>query len=138
MALGVVDASFIMAWLLKEPTSDAFDRALEAIAVQGAHVPGIFMLELANVLANAHRHHVPIEDIRRAVANVWQLPLEVDRRTSELAMTRIMAVATRHGLSVYDAAYLELAMRLACPLMTLDRQLIEAAKNEGLLVLPGS
>ena len=136
MGFAVVDASVIVAWLMKEARPAGFDRAMEAVFVQGGIVPTLFHVELANTLVLLERKGISMDDIRHLVAQVWNIPLDVDRRTTELALSRIMSVAVNHKLTAYDAAYLELAVRRACPIITLDAALAEAARREGLHVLP--
>lgn len=65
-----------------------------------------------------------------------RFPLEIDASTNDVAWSETLTLADRHNLTVYDAAYLELAMRRALPLATLDTRLADAARAEGLAVLP--
>jgi predicted nucleic acid-binding protein len=63
---------------------------------------------------------------------IEKLPIEIDRGADE---TRLLALARKHRLTVYDAAYLELSLREGLPLATLDSKLARAAEMEGLAVL---
>jgi len=70
---------------------------------------------------------VPERD--RALAALARLPLLVDEESPRLALGRISTLAVEHGLSVYDAAYLELAVRRKLPLASRDQALCQAARN---------
>jgi predicted nucleic acid-binding protein len=59
------------------------------------------------------------------------LPIAVDTQTPGLAFAPILALARSHGLTAYDAAYLELAVRLGLPLAARDRRLEKAAQEVG-------
>lgn len=131
----VVDASFVVAWLMNERPVAEQEQILGRIMAQGAVVPLVFTLEIANVLVMAARRGIGQRTIDRAIASLWELPLDIDKRTSDLALTRVFKLATRHGLTAYDAAYLELATRRGDVLVTMDHALASAAKGEGLLVL---
>lgn len=67
---------------------------------------------------------------------ISRLPILTDEGDVERAWSDILPLARQEGLTVYDAAYLDLAMRLALPLLTLDRDLAAAAKRLGVPVLP--
>jgi len=69
------------------------------------------------------------------LAGLEGLPIRIDRETGDRAWLETLAVADKHRLTVYDATYLELALRLALPLATLDDDLRQAAQLEGLVLL---
>lgn len=137
MALVVIDCSFILAWGQNEQEFAACYGVLERVVHQGGLVPAIWALEVANgLLGGLKRKKITSQQVKNILADIADLPIEVDRRTHELAWTRILSLAERHGLTTYDAAYLELATRHGCVLATLDAALAKAAKSEGILVLP--
>lgn len=139
MAAFVLDCSVLLRWLLKEVDEESSVQILERVAMHGAVVPSVWPLEVANVLVTKTRSRVLKADVvKRLLAEVGELRIDVDRRTHEFAWTRIVSLAQRHGLSAYDAAYLELAARLGLPLATIDVPLRKAAVSEGVLVLPTS
>ena len=67
-----------------------------------------------------------------------QLPISVDSQTSQRGLREIFVLAAEYQLSSYDAAYLELAMRAAVPLATVDKALLKAASKAGVETYPGS
>lgn len=136
MAQIVVDASFLIACIRPEPLSESGEDAQRLIARHGAVVPSICMIEIANVFAHILRGGVSRRAVDAAVASLWSLPLDIDSRGPEQAFTRVLDCAEKHGLTGYDATYLELVLRRGDILVTLDRKLAAAAAQEGLLVLP--
>lgn len=64
------------------------------------------------------------------------LPIEIDKKTSDLALNRILELAREYKITVYDACYLELSLRVSAPLATLEVELAEAAQKAGIPVLP--
>lgn len=63
------------------------------------------------------------------------LPVNLDQETADQAWTATMRLSERHRLTLYDAAYLELAQRLQLPLATLDQELRAAANALGIPLL---
>lgn len=96
------------------------------------HVPALWHLEFANVLLAAQRRkRIAAKDGKGLLARAPRLPLATDGRVVPLVV--IADLAESHGITTYDAAYLELAMRLKCPLATQDKALAKAAKRLGYL-----
>jgi predicted nucleic acid-binding protein len=101
-------------------------------------VPAIWPIELANVLANAERRgRIAASDIAEFLALIAPLDIQVDAETAARGLREILAVARHEALSAYDAAYLELAMRLGLPLATRDARLADAARHVGVEVAEG-
>lgn len=122
----VLDSSVALSWLL--PGEAAADDILERVVDKGAWVPALWPLEVANVLLAAERKQRITQAQRtRAIALLRSLPIAVDAATAEHAWGDILTIAATHGLTVYDAAYLELALRLTLPLATFDVALNAAA-----------
>jgi len=122
-----IDASVVAAWALEEnhPVADA---AAGQLRNDSAFAPGLWWYELRNVLVIAERRQRLTE--RRTtefLSRIAQLAIVLEQSPDEAA---VLALARRHGLTVYDAAYLELAMRKALPLATLDAALARAARAE--------
>lgn len=106
-------------------------RAEEVLARDGAVVPGLWNLEIRNLLLMAHRRgRIDRAELDLLLLKLPRLPVEIDL---DVDMTAVMNLALRHRLMVYDATYLELAKRRLLPLATLDRRLIEAATVEDIL-----
>lgn len=92
----------------------------------------LFRIEVGNALLLAvRRRRITAETRSRAFERIGALPLEHDRRGEEHVWTDCVELAERHSLSLYDAAYLELACRLRKPLATLDVRLAHAAQQAG-------
>ena len=130
MAGFVVDASVAAAWFLPGEATPATEAALLATVTTQVWVPILWTLEMGNLLLSAHRRR-RINDAKRVelVAAAAALRLSVDRVA--VSMPELDALAARHQLTSYDATYLELAMRRALPLATLDRALLAAMEKAG-------
>lgn len=108
----------------------AADQAMAQVSRDGADVPSLFLLEVANVLTvNARRGR--IASPLTFLIDLIDLELRQDASASNDTLGQAVVLAERHGLTVYDAVYLELARRLRCPLATLDIQLARAATAAG-------
>ena len=124
----VVDASVTAAWLFEDETTAFSERMLDRCGVETAWVPALWVLETANVLLSAQRRgRVTGEQRKRLVEAALSLPLMIDR--DPVSMATLDSLADRFGLSAYDAACLELAIRRSLPLAIRDRKLVQAAKG---------
>jgi predicted nucleic acid-binding protein len=137
----VLDASLTLAWLLDDANAASSLYAasvLKRITVGGSQivVPAIWGLEIANVLARSERKAVISEAQTEEFKELLSaLPIGVDAATSERALNETLQLSRRYGLSSYNAAYLELAMRTGSALATLDNDLREAAVKAGVKLL---
>ena len=129
----VLDSSATLAWIYSDETTDPIRRLFDAVADDGAVVPALWRLEIANSLTVAVRRGRIDANFRRAVlSDLALLDITADDHTDVHAWGETLSVADRFQLTVYDAAYLELAQRRNLPLATLDRELRVAAKSLGL------
>lgn len=134
--IGVIDASVTLSWILREENMLAVDRLFAHVADEGAVVPGIWRLEVANALqVGIKRVRIDLAYRDAAIQKLALLPVEVDSETNEHAWTRTLHLSGVHGLTVYDAAYLELALRRGTSLATGDAKLAAAAQNAGVKLL---
>jgi predicted nucleic acid-binding protein len=134
----VLDSSATLAWIYSDETSDAIRQLFDAVANTGALVPALWRLEVANSLTVAvRRGRINAEFRRAALDDLALLDITTDAYTDPHAWAETLLLADRFGLTVYDAAYLELAHRRALPLATLDEALGAAASALGLDVLGG-
>lgn len=125
-----------IAWQFEDEATPAADEALARTVSDGAVVPTIWRLEVANTLRMALRRKRCDEAfVEAAIDRLEGLPIEDDDETSLHAWARTSALARDEGLTVYDATYLELALRRKLPLATGDKALIAAGKRRGLEVL---
>lgn len=133
MASCVLDASMAAAWCFADEASEAGWALLDRIADQGALVPSLWHLEMANLLTQAERRGRIDRATAGAMAEtLMELPISVDAETPARALGIVRHLAGAEGLSSYDAAYLELAIRTALPLASRDKALLDAARRAGL------
>lgn len=133
----VVDASVAVAWVHPAQATAETDAMLQAVA-DGAVivVPALWPLEVANALLSlVRRNRLNAEERVKALAWLTALPVKIDHETAALGFTKLSALASEHTLSVYDAAYLELALRRKLPLGCKDGPLRAAAKQAGVRLL---
>ncbi|MGH7813362.1 MAG: type II toxin-antitoxin system VapC family toxin [Candidatus Binataceae bacterium] len=116
----VVDASVIAAMAFYEASGD---RASESIRGAELFAPDILPYELCSVALKKIKQE-PV----RAAETVKRLELALSIGVTLVApdWRRLLTLAAETGLSIYDAAYLQAARRLGCPLVTLDRRLERA------------
>ena len=124
----VIDASLTMAWYFDDESTDATDALLDRVTSSGAVVPGLWRLEIANAFQTAVRRQ-RIDAVYRdtSLAELSYMPITIDADTNAYAWSTTLRLAERFSLTLYDAAYLELAQRCSLPLATLDRDLRRAA-----------
>lgn len=128
----VVDNSVVMAWCFEETGQAYADCVLGSLGEQVALVPGIWPLEVANVLLVAGRtKRLGKAEAMRFISLVRTLPIDVVQASPGRILGEVLALATETGLSAYDAAYLDLAIREGLPLATLDKAMKKAAKRTG-------
>jgi predicted nucleic acid-binding protein len=126
MAL-VLDASITLAWAFQEVEPTA-SEARERLRREDAVVPSLWWFEVRNGLVMGERRRLLTEQRSgRFLRDLGRVTLIVDGIPDE---TAVLTLARRHRLTVYDAAYLELAQRQALPLATLDGELATAARTE--------
>ncbi|MDR3738159.1 MAG: type II toxin-antitoxin system VapC family toxin [Terracidiphilus sp.] len=132
----VIDSSATLAWVYPGETTEPIRDVLELVINGGAWVPALWRLEVANVLENGVRRGRTDSAFRDAtLADLALLPISVDGETDQQAWNATLHLAERYRLTLYDAAYLELAQRRRLPLATLDNELRIAATAEGVTLL---
>ena len=127
----IADSSVGVAWAVYSQASAATDELLDRVA-SGTPlvVPTLWPFEVANsLLVLNRRKKLLAEDRDRALGALGQLPLVMDEEGPRLALGRISELAAEHGLSVYDAVYLELAVRRKLPLASRDEALCKVAQG---------
>ena len=128
----VLDCSVTMAWVFPDEATEATNQLRDSLVESRAFAPSLWPVEVANVLLVAtRRNRIRVDDWREIRASLEALPIEIDPVTTSRAWGASLELARTHRLSVYDAMYLELAMRLQLPLATLDRALHRAARTVG-------
>ncbi|HUB96041.1 MAG TPA: type II toxin-antitoxin system VapC family toxin [Stellaceae bacterium] len=132
----VLDCSVALAWYIDDQSTPTVDQVAERVADEGAIVPSLWRLEVANGLQTAMRQRRITTARRHAIlTNLSALPISIDPETDDHAWAGTVKLADRFRLTTYDAAYLELAERRGLPLASLDRALRAAARTLGLAVL---
>lgn len=129
----VLDASVTLAWFFKDEADPYADAVAARFPGVQAVVPAIWPLEVANaVLMGERRNRSTEAQAARWLGYLNSLPIVVDDEAPDRAWSDLLRLARAQGLSVYDAAYLELALRRALPLATLDDKLKAAAASVGI------
>jgi predicted nucleic acid-binding protein len=130
----VLDASVAVAWCFEDESSEFADRILDLLKTGSeAITPAIWPLELANALLMAERRkRISMAEVVAQLSGIRHLPVLIEPMDSARAFDQVLPVARQQHLTEYDAAYLELALRRALPLATLDDKLRRAARQAGI------
>lgn len=132
----VVDCSVAAAAILDELQSEDLPARVVATIAMGddATAPALFVFELRNAILMAERRgRITAERADRAMRVVAGLRI-VPEEISGIDFERALTLARRHGLTVYDAAYIELALRRSARLASLDKAMVRAARSEGVAI----
>lgn len=132
----VLDSSATAAWVYVDEVTSAIRDVFDLVSNQGAWVPSLWRLQVANILemgVRRGRHDAAFRDA--TLADLALLPVHIDPETDRHAWTATLRLAERHRLTLYDAAYLELAKRRDLPLATVDIDLRAAASVESIRLL---
>jgi predicted nucleic acid-binding protein len=128
----VVDASLTAAWCFEDEETKYARELLSKAQDISFFVPAVWPLEMVNVLlVNERRKRITATDTMRAIALFKELAIQIDRPATMQPFDATLLLARAHGLSSYDASYLELALREGMPLATLDKRLHAAAAVVG-------
>jgi predicted nucleic acid-binding protein len=130
----VLDASSVLAWAFADETGNP-DAVVDYVEANGAQVPAHWILEVTNtLLVGERRNRLKSGQKHQFLVELAALPIRVDLETPNRGWDVIPALAERYRLTSYDAAYLELALRLDAPLATLDQNLARAARAAKVLL----
>lgn len=133
----VLDCSIAMVWCFEDEANAKADALLERVRFEGAVVPALWHWEVANVLALAVRkHRLSQRDAQARLTLLGRLPIATDAEGPARAWNEAFALAQSQALTIYDSAYLELALRLGIGLATLDKRLRQAGQSLKITVLP--
>lgn len=125
----VLDTSIPACWAFQDEQDPRADAAYVLIRIEEAVVPSLWWFEIRNILVvNERRRGITESDTGVFLHDLAALRIRIDREPQEGTVLRL---ARAHRLSVYDASYLELALREAIPMATLDSELAAAAAAEG-------
>lgn len=133
----VLDCSATLPWIFGSEATPETDALLDTLTVGSkAWVPALWHLELGNVLLGAQRKgRIDKAGIEKFLSALAVYDITVDPETMAMAWSKTLALAEGYKLSVYDAAYLEIALRRGLPLATLDGSLRIAAQKAGVHLL---
>ena len=133
----VIDASVTISWLFADEQTPLCMILLQQVTRTGAVVPSLWPLEIASALQTGiKRKRIDAAYRDSTIQRLLRLPIEIDSDTSEYAWTTTLKLADMHQITVYDASYLELALRRGFPLATRDDQLAAAGASAGAILLP--
>ena len=132
----VLDVSLSCAWCFADEASEAAWAILSRLQSAPAHVPSLWLWETANVLIQAERRgRITAAAMRTFLELLEALPIRIDHASTATVWHDTLSLARAHRLTSYDAAYLELALRLGLPLASRDQALQAAARLEGVPLL---
>jgi predicted nucleic acid-binding protein len=125
----VLDACIAACWAFPDEQDPRADEALTRVRTEDAVVPSLWWFAVRNILVvNERRKRITESGTNSFLRELARLRFRVDREPEEATVLRL---ARAHRLSIYDASYLELALREAIPMATLDTELAAAAAAEG-------
>jgi predicted nucleic acid-binding protein len=129
----VLDASIAASWCFPDEDHSDASAAWHRIREDEALVPRHWWFEIRNtMLVGERRNRTTEHRTNDFVAELARLRIMETPRPDDLA---VFALARRHRLTFYAAAYLELAQREGLPLATLDDRLAAAARSEGVALI---
>jgi predicted nucleic acid-binding protein len=132
----VLDASMTITWLFDDENTEVAHGVMRRVATEGAIVPSLWRLEVANVLRNAVRRGRCDETYAdRSLQRLSRLAITLDSETDARAWQETRLLSREENLTLYDSAYLELALRSRRPLASCDTTLVDAARRRGVEVL---
>lgn len=126
----ILDASVTMNWYLADEADRQYSISIfQTLGKRQIHVPSLWPYEVANVLLVAHRRgRIPVERIEQVLEAIVDFRPQI-APVEFPAAKRLGKLALRHQLTVYDAAYLDLALRTGFPIATQDKALLAAMKS---------
>lgn len=128
----VLDASVALSWCFEDESSTYSESVLDSLASVEAFAPALWAMEVANTLLLAGRkRRLDSKEVARRVRFFVELSVQIDHVSSLAVFEVVRPLAIEHGLTIYDATYLELALRLKAPLATVDSRLRDASHKHG-------
>ena len=128
----VLDSSVTLAWAFGDQGDHYSDGVLSALLEAEAVVPALWAIEVANgLLVAERRQRLTAAEADAFARNLAALPIRQDDADTPQGIGHVLSAGRSHGPSVYGAAYVDLALRLALPLATRDEALRTAARKAG-------
>jgi predicted nucleic acid-binding protein len=133
----VIDASATLPWCFAEEATHWTEELLDRLqGGEEVRVPAHRPIEVMNGLIMAiRRKRIDVDRVARFAGDLAALPIRIEPPHAPVGWNAVVQVATEHNLTIYDAAYLELAQRTGLPLATLDGDLRRAARAQGALLV---
>ncbi len=136
MSRFVLDASVAVAWCFEDETNATADHALNVLESGAALVPLVWAAEVGNALMSGERRgRITSLQIEQSLEVIARLDITTDKDNVTGRLLHLLQVARSHRLSLYDAIYLDLAMRERLSLATVDTALARAAEAVGVALI---
>ncbi len=133
----VLDSSVAASWFFEDEYTPETDKLMVLARDHGVVVPALSPFEIGNLFLQAEKKgRQTMDQINQKLAAFAEFPLEIDTECTFERLPLIIKLARTHHLTVYDASYLELALRRGIALATRDKALRQAAEKLGITVLP--
>lgn len=129
----VLDCSVTLAWGFPSEATPDTDNLFESFRDGAvAWVPALWRWEVTNVLLLGQRRgRISAAKVEAFLGLLGTFAINLDLVAAEQAWGKTLGLAEQYGLTTYDAAYMELALRRNLPLATLDSALCTAMKKAG-------
>lgn len=133
----VLDASLALQWFLEDEAGRQYGLSvLASLSNKRAVVPVLWFYEVGNGLLMAYRRkRIRLDQIDGFLTRLKELPIDAAQQ-NPADLLDLPAIAEKHSLTNYDAAYLAVALRLQLPLATTDTDLLRAADAAGVAIVP--
>lgn len=128
----VIDASAALSLVFPDEVETRPAGLSRLLEQEQTFAPAIWPLEVANAIASAvKKQRISKQDILPILSSFEAMSVQIETANIATVFANVLPLAEKHGLSVYDAAYLDLAIRTGARIATLDRRLATAARAEG-------
>jgi len=125
----VLDASAIIPLAMSDEDATFALGVLAALANDQGIAPSLLWYEIRNVLLiSERRQRITPQIADDFIAELEKLPIQLLPSSNSFD---VMQIARQHNLSIYDASYLELAVRKQATIATQDGKLSRAAQAAG-------
>lgn len=131
MSRFVLDASVVLTWCFPDENADLAEHVASVFKRGGTGVaPSFWPHEVLNaLLVGEVRRRISKQLVRSFLDDLAMLPIVLEQSPAGIVFDRIQQLSREHGLTAYDAAYLDLALEQGLPLATVDKDLVRACKK---------
>lgn len=132
----VIDCSVALSWYFSDEINDRTQALRDQLVNESIHVPCLWPIEITNVvLAALRQNRITDDELPDLLDDLRELPDEIDRETDSMVWDESFHLAKQFNLSIYDATYMELAVRRELPIATLDKGLAKACQEADINIL---